>query len=129
MPRRSFLDPLLTSSAAPRRLRNVTRNTILAEVIEPAFTSAERRSGLLSREAFESGHAMIIAPSNAIHTFFMKFPIDVVYVTRDGRVVKCRERLLPWRVSGAWRAFAVIELPAGTLVRVPTHPGDQLLVE
>ena len=72
---------------------------------------------------------MIIAPSNAIHTFFMKFPIDVVYVTRDGRVVKCREHLVPWRVSGALRAFGVIELPAGTLARTPTVPGDQLVVE
>jgi uncharacterized membrane protein (UPF0127 family) len=71
---------------------------------------------------------MIIAPSNAIHTFFMKFPIDIAFVGRDGRVRKIREALPPWRMSAALRAYAVIELPAGAIQRSGTVAGDTLVI-
>jgi hypothetical protein len=72
---------------------------------------------------------MVIAPSNAVHTFVMRFPIDLAFVTRDGRVVKTRSGVRPWRVAAAFRAYAVIELPAGTLARCDTVPGDTLAIE
>jgi uncharacterized membrane protein (UPF0127 family) len=59
----------------------------------------------------------------------MRFPIDVIYVSRDGGVVRLREHLAPWRISGARRAFAVIELRAGTIARSGTRAGDVLLIE
>ena len=71
---------------------------------------------------------MIIAPSNAVHTFFMKFPIDIAFVGRDGRVRKIREAVRPWRMSAALRTYAVIELPAGALHSTNTVVGDTLVI-
>ena len=71
---------------------------------------------------------MIIAPSNAIHTFFMKFAIDVLFVARDGRVVKIREAIHPWRISAAWGGYGVIELSAGSLGQTDIQPGDKLRI-
>ena len=71
---------------------------------------------------------MIIAPTNAIHTFFMKFAIDVLFVAKDGLVVKARDAVRPWRMSAAWRAHAVIELSAGTLQRTIVHVGDHVTI-
>ena len=69
---------------------------------------------------------MIIAPSNAVHTCFMRFPIDLAFVTREGLVLKTRVHVGPWRLSACLRAFAVVELPAGTLERHGIAPGDIL---
>jgi uncharacterized membrane protein (UPF0127 family) len=69
---------------------------------------------------------MILAPCSGIHTFFMRFPIDVVFVTRDGHVVKVRRAMRAWRASVAWRAFAVVELPVGSIDRTATQIGDLL---
>ena len=94
----------------------------------PAFDSRSRRDGLLGHDVFDEGHAMIIAPSNAIHTFFMRFPIDIAFVTRAGRVVKTCRGVKPWRMAAAIRAYAAIELPAGTLAACETDSGDVLEV-
>jgi uncharacterized membrane protein (UPF0127 family) len=74
------------------------------------------------------GSALIIAPSNAIHTFFMRFAIDVAFVSRDGRVLKTRAAMPAWRMAASLRAFAVVELPGGALARSDVKPGDQLIV-
>jgi hypothetical protein len=58
----------------------------------------------------------------------MRFPIDLAFVTRDGRIVKACPSVKPWRVAAALRAYAVVELPAGTLARCETVPGDRLIV-
>jgi uncharacterized membrane protein (UPF0127 family) len=71
---------------------------------------------------------MLIAPSNAVHTFFMRFAIDVAFVTREGRVVKTYTALPPWRIAGAFRAYAAVELPSGTLTRSETIAGDTLAI-
>ena len=71
---------------------------------------------------------MIIAPSNAIHTFFMRFPIDIAFVTRAGRVVKTCHTVKPWRIAVSIRAYAAIEFPAGTLASCETVSGDLLEV-
>ena len=67
---------------------------------------------------------MIIAPTSAIHTFAMRFAIDVMFVSKDGRVLKVRRDVKPRRIAAAWRAFAVVELPAGAIERSDTRPGD-----
>jgi hypothetical protein len=97
--------------------------------VSTAFDSKTRRTGLLDRDHLPAGHALVIAPCNAVHTFFMKFPIDVAFVTRDGRVSKLRTAVAPWRIAASWRAFAVIELPAGTLADAGTVVGDRLEIE
>ena len=72
---------------------------------------------------------MIIAPTTAVHTFGMRFPIDIAVVTQDGRIVKSRSDVPPFRIVAALRGFAVIELPAGTLHRHDTVDGDRLVIE
>jgi uncharacterized protein len=104
------------------------RDRALAESIEAAFDSAARRRGLLRRGSLGDGVALIIAPTNAVHTFFMRFPIDLVFAARDGRVLKIRQRVGPWRVSGARGAFAVVELAAGAAARAELRVGDRLIV-
>lgn len=72
--------------------------------------------------------AMIIAPSTAIHTWFMRFPLDIVFARRDGQVVKILQQVGPWRIAVCWRAFAAIELAAGTVDRHQLRVGDRLSI-
>jgi len=125
---RSFLSPLLRSPSAPHRLENTRSGRIVAEQLWTAFDSATRRKGLLGRDSMPEGSALVIAPSNSIHTFFMRFPIDIAFVSRDGRVVSVRSALRAWRIAIAPGAYAVVEMPAGTLARSETIPGDVLTV-
>ena len=122
----SFLTPLLKSRGTACRLSNSRNALVVASHVTGAFDSESRRHGLLGRDGFERGHAMIIAPSNAVHTCFMKFPIDIVFASRDGRIVKAVSDVRPWRLAGALRGYAVIELPAGTVARCDVRPGDVL---
>jgi uncharacterized membrane protein (UPF0127 family) len=121
----AFLVPLLGPHADSCRLVGEDGRTIAAHV-RGAFDSASRRKGLLGRTGLADGEAIVIAPCNAVHMFFMKFAIDVVYVGRDGRVVKVRPNLRPWRISAAWGAFAAIELAAGAAGRVGVEKGQRL---
>ena len=109
-------------------LRNARRNNVIATRIEPAFDSASRRRGLLGRTTFAEGAALIIAPCNSVHTFFMRMAIDVVFVSRSGEVLKTYSDLRSWRIAFAFRAFAAIELPPGTVERRETRRGDHLLL-
>jgi hypothetical protein len=72
---------------------------------------------------------MLIAPTNAIHTFFMRFPIDVAFVSREGRIVKIVSDLRPWRIAAAWRGYGVMEMTAGSFDRSGTLTGDSLYIE
>ena len=122
----NFLLPLIRYDDRPHELRNTRTGRLLAHSVIPAFDSDARRKGLLGRDSFEKGSAMVIAPSNAIHTFFMRFPIDVLFVRRDGVVVKVRRNVQPERAVVSFRAYAVIELPAGTLAVDDARVGDAL---
>ena len=72
---------------------------------------------------------MLIDAAPSVYTFFMRFPIDVVFVDRDRKVVGVRHGLRPWRVAGARRAVAALELPAGTAAAAGLETGDVLDVE
>jgi uncharacterized protein len=113
----------------PFALFNQRTGKPVATVLEPAFESASRKKGLLGRSGLPAGHALIIAPSNMIHTFFMRFPIDVLVVARDGRVLKARRNVPARRLVGALRGFAVIEMAANELERSETVAGDRLAVQ
>ena len=124
-----FLRPLLRSDAAGLVLRVTGRLEPVATTLEPAFDSAARKRGLLGRDSLPPGAALVIAPCNAIHTFWMRFSIDVIFAARDGRVLKIRPRVPARRVAGAWGAFATIEMAAGSADHVGLAVGDHLVVE
>jgi uncharacterized membrane protein (UPF0127 family) len=83
--------------------------------VELATTRVERRRGLLGRNAIEPGSALVLAPCSSIHTAFMRFAIDVIFVDADGRVVRIAKRVVPWRIVIASGAYAAIELAAGSV--------------
>ena len=110
-------------------LRNQRTDRLVATVLEPAFDSASRKRGLLGRDGLPPGHAIVIAPSNMVHTFFMRFAIDVLIVSRRGVVVKAAAAVPARRLVGAWRGFAVVELGAGALALSDTRTGDVVSLE
>lgn len=126
-----FLTPMLRASSrdgSGLMLWNERSGRPLATHLEGAFDSASRRRGLLGRDGLAAGAALIIAPCQAVHTFRMRFPIDVVFADRQGLVVHLRSDVGARRITGAWRAFATIELPAGASREADVRVGDRLVV-
>ena len=107
-------------------LRHTSTPRVVAGTVEMAVTRATRRRGLLGRDGLPPDHALLIAPCSSIHTWFMRFPIDVIFVRRDGLVLKTSAAIPPWRMAFGWRAHAVVELAAGALARAGVKPGDRL---
>ncbi|MBI2186631.1 MAG: DUF192 domain-containing protein [Acidobacteria bacterium] len=99
---------------------------VVATRVELATTRRARRVGLLGRDHFDPDAALVLAPCLAVHTAFMRFPIDIAFVDRHGRAVRLVHRLRPWRVALAPRAYAAIELPAGALTQHEVGVGDRL---
>jgi uncharacterized membrane protein (UPF0127 family) len=111
------------------QVRNLTRDVVLAGAAEVADTSAKRRAGLLKHKSLEPGDGLWIVPCESVHSFFMKFTIDVLYLDRKHKVKKVRPEMVPWRVSACLTAHSVLELPAGTIARTGTAAGDQLEIK
>ena len=110
-------------------MRNHTRNTVLSDAVELADTSETRRVGLLKHERLEPGSGLWIVPCESVHTFFMKFPIDLVYLDKQRKVRKVRHAVPAWRLSACLTAHSILELPAGTAEKSGTLPGDELVME
>lgn len=106
------------------RILNRTRNTELASRAEVAGSGAKRTKGLLGRKGLAPGEGMWIVPCEAVHTFWMQFPIDLVYLDRNLRVRKVTSSVPPWRLSGCLTAHSVLELPSGTINASQTQRGD-----
>jgi hypothetical protein len=123
-----FLAPLLGPGQPQCRIVT-TDGRVVARRVEPAFDAATRKRGLLGRTSLDPDTALVIAPCNAVHTCFMHFPIDIVFVARDGRVTKTAGGVRPWRLSASGRAFATIELAAGVIQHHGVRPGDVVIVE
>ena len=97
--------------------------------VEVAETARERARGLLGRSALAPGHAMWLAPCRSIHTIGMRFPIDVVFLDREARVLTIRERVRSFRLTwGGWRASGVLEFAAGEVARLRITRGQQLML-
>jgi len=120
---------VLYSSKLKILVRNHTRNTVLADAADLADTSAKRRTGLLKHAGLNPGEGLWIVPCESVHTFFMKFPIDLAYLDKRKKVRKVRHKVPAWRLSVCLSAHSVLELPAGTLERTGTQAGDELVVE
>ena len=109
------------------RVANLTRGTSLAEHCRVAHTLGERTVGLLATPGLSPGEGLLIERTQSIHMFFMRFPIDVVFVDRHGDVTRTVTALRPWRV--VWWARGArdcLELPVGALEASGTVPGDRL---
>jgi uncharacterized protein len=115
-----------------RRLtaRNASLNTVIADRVDVAATRAARAVGLLSRAGLEPGEALWIVPSRGVHTWGMRFTIDVLALDEEGNVIDCVSNLRPWRVRLPRRGTAgVLELPAGTLAASHTDMGHRIVLE
>jgi len=91
-----------------------------------AESPLHRMRGLLGRRSLEPGEGILLRPAGSIHTAFMRFAIDAVFVDADGRVVRVVDSLPPWRAAGAKGAKAVVELPAGAAATAGLAPGARL---
>lgn len=112
------------------RVRNLTRNTELAQVARRAETFLSRFKGLMGVTSLPLGDGLAIEPCNSIHTFFMKIPIDALFLDRDLNVVDVCHAMAPWKVSRVYfGARSVLELPAGTAAAAQTQAGDRLAFE
>ena len=111
------------------KVRNRDRGTILAEAADVADTSAKRRTGLLKHSKLDPGAGLWISPCESVHSFGMKFAIDLVYLDRKKKVRKVRKNMVPWRLSACLTAHSVLELPAGVIEASHTERGDQLEFE
>ena len=126
-PRPHFLQPLGKSGVVPQVLVNTRTGLILATDLELAADSRTRTKGLLGRASLAQDTVMILAPCNGIHTFFMRFAIDVVFTDRQVRVLKVVRGLKPWRIGFSLRAFSALEFAAGGHDDTVVAKGDQLV--
>ena len=103
---------------------------VIAKRVKLALDYKSRSIGLLNRKSIDPEEALVIKPCNSIHTFFMKFPIDVLYMNKDNKVVKIVESLKPWRLSNClFLANYVIEFNANALKKHSIKEGDCLKIK
>ncbi|MFO0597101.1 MAG: DUF192 domain-containing protein [Myxococcaceae bacterium] len=109
------------------RVMNLTRNTLLADDAAKADSFMARFKGLMgvTSAEFPMGRGLHIEPCNSIHTFFMKIPIDVLFLDSQLKVVEVCHAMAPWKMSRIYfGAKSVLELPAGVALGAQTAPGD-----
>lgn len=114
--------------AKTQRIVNRTQGTELGDRVRRAANPWTRFLGLLGRNGLGEGEGLHIVPCGSVHMFCMRFPLDIVYLDAELRVVKAVSNLRPWRVSAARGAKTTLELPVGTLARTRTVVGDQIAV-
>ena len=111
------------------RVKNKNRDTLLTDRADIADTAKTRNQGLLKRTGLAPGEGLWIVPCAAVHSIGMKFHIDVVFLSRDKRVLKIRRDMKKWRMAVCFGARSVLELPAGRCAAMQTQVGDQLEFE
>lgn len=106
-------------------IKNLSKKTILASDGHVTKSFFERLLGLVGRKKISEGFGLVIKPCNSIHMFFMRFPIDVVFLDQENRVVYLISHLKPWRISKVvWCSQSVIELPIKAIEKTSTAIGD-----
>jgi uncharacterized protein len=103
-----------------------TDGVVVCEECLVAATPFTRMRGLLGRKSLPSGQGILLRPAASIHTFFMRFSIDAVFLDEELRVVQIAADLRPWRAAGKRGARAVLELPAGECARRGLAVGDKI---
>jgi uncharacterized membrane protein (UPF0127 family) len=122
----------LRNGKHPKLVRIVTdgkRNIVVCEHCQIADSPWSRLKGLLGMEKLRPGNGLLLRPANMVHTWFMRFAIDVVFVDADMKIVGITHGAGPWRLTGRRGARAVIELPAGECARRGVETGARLKVE
>src|SRR5258708_23571562 len=122
----SFVEVGEAKAGSRLKIWNLTRQTEMAHSVEVADHGAARRKGLLGRDELSAGEGLWIVPCESVHTFWMRFPIDLVYLDRHKKVKKVRSGVVPWRLSACLSAHSVLEFPSGTIHSTQTKPGDLL---
>ncbi len=110
-------------------VHNATRGTVLADRVAVAASPLARLRGLIGTRGLRPGAGLLLRPCRRVHSFFMRYALDLVFIDADDRVVAALADFGPGRVSprvGA--AAAVLELPSGTLAAAPAVPGDRLKI-
>lgn len=111
------------------RIDNLTKRTELATAARLASNPWSRMVGLLGNGGLADGEGLVLLPCSSIHTFFMRFAIDVLYLDKEATALKVVPSLKPFRFSGVLRhAHYTVELPVGTIERSNTSPGDRLAI-
>jgi hypothetical protein len=111
-------------------VRNADRGTVIATRARLASSHVDRLFGLMGRKRVEEGGGLLLARSASIHSFFMRFRFDAVFLDRENRVVKVVPAMRQWWIAfGGRGAKDVLELPAGVAAATNTQPGDTLLFE
>jgi uncharacterized membrane protein (UPF0127 family) len=106
---------------------NTTRGSTIGEAIEVAETASQKVKGLLGRECLEEGQGLLFKGAGSLHTLFMRFPIDIIYTDKRGKVVKTAKAVRPFKlVAAPLRCYYAIELPAGAIAASNTQAGDYL---
>ncbi|HHW02203.1 MAG TPA: DUF192 domain-containing protein [Thermoanaerobacterales bacterium] len=104
---------------------NSTRKTVLAEKVETATNFTGRLVGLIFTTNFKTGMALLIVPCSSVHTWFLRYAIDVVFLDRGNRILKVAQSIPPFRIGPVVRGAAkVLELPAGVCRATGTEIGD-----
>ena len=112
------------------RIENLTRGQPLVTAGRVANNYWSRFRGLIGSRPLQAGEGLLIVPCSSVHTHFMSFPIDVLYLNREGEVVGIDHSLLPWRLGRFYKQVRyVLELPAGTAKATGTVVGDRVRVE
>ncbi|MGE0057119.1 MAG: DUF192 domain-containing protein [Dehalococcoidia bacterium] len=108
-------------------VRNTERNSVLGEAIEVASSSVQKVKGLLGRDCLADGQGLLFKHCASLHTFFMQFPIDIIFADKKGKVLKVASDVRPFKlVAAPLRSFYAIELPTGAIERSGTRVGDHL---
>lgn len=109
---------------------NQRTNQLISSNVEMANTYFKRLKGLMFKRSIPSDFSLIITPCNSIHMFFMRFPLDILFVNKENQVVGVSSRIKPWRLSKIYfKAHYVIEMNAGTIERLNISKGDILFIK
>src|SRR3954447_22079095 len=104
------------------------QDRVVCERCAVADRPLARLRGLLGRSELPAGEGLLLRPSPSIHTWFMRFPIDVLFLDRDLRVLAVRPEVRPWRMAWQQGARAVLELAAGEALSRDIRAGDRLML-
>ena len=132
----SLSDEETDNSPSPRRQPRLSIIRVLDETgnavcprCTVARTARTRMRGLLGRDGLAADEGLLIEPAPSVHMFFMRFAIDVVFLDKNRRIVGLAHTLRPWRIAGARKAVAALELPAGTAQKHGLELGDVVTFE